>query len=85
MNIYENQLKEQVKEVTKLGKMPADGEENQKHYSKIRRDTASSIKEYLRRNFKDAKAYKYWTESDDRLLTLFDGGHNKQINIILGR
>ena len=85
MNIYEDQLKEQVREVVALGKMPAGGEEDQKHYSKIRRDTAISIKEYLRKNFKNVKAYKYWTDSEERLLTLFDEKHDKQIDVTLSR
>lgn len=68
-----------------MGKEEYSGEEKQKHYRQLCRNTANSLKEYLRKNFKNAKAYKYWTDGDDRVLTLFDGDHNKQIDIVLGR
>lgn len=85
MNIYENQLKEHVKEIKKMGKEEYGGEEKQDVYRRIYSGTVNSIKEYLRKNFKNIGAYRYWTDNDDRVLTLFDGDHNDQIDIVLGR
>lgn len=84
MRIYENQLKLQVKLLNEIGKQPAGSENDQDNYRSFYRSTVNLLKEYLRKHFQDVKAYKYWTDQD-RVLTLFDGDHDKQIDIILGR
>lgn len=86
MNIYENQLKLQVKLLKQIGQQPAGSESDQDHYRSFKRDTVNLIKEYLRKRFNNIKAYRYWTDGD-RVLTLFDDEpkHNRQIDIILGR
>lgn len=84
MRLYENQLKIQVKLLNEIGNNPAGSEADQDNYRYIYRSTVNQLKEYLRKHFKNVKAYKYWTDGD-RVLTLFDGDHDKQIDIILGR
>ena len=84
MRFYENQLKLQVKLLNEIGKRPASSEADQDNYRSIYRSTVDQLKEYLRKHFRNVKAYKYWTDQD-RVLTLFDGRHDKQIDIILGR
>lgn len=84
MRFYENQLKLQVKLLKEIGKQSVASEADQDNYRSFYRSTVNQLKEYLRKHFKNVKAYKYWTDGD-RVLTLFDGDHNKQIDIILGR
>lgn len=84
MIIYERQLKQQVHLLKELGKQEYKGEEEQACYSRFYHQTVNLLKEYLHNHFKNIKAYKYWTHGD-RVLTLFDGNHDKQIDIVLGR
>lgn len=79
MNEYENELLDDVRRVRELSI------KDYKHYMRSKAWTIENIRDYLVVRAKNLKALQYWLANEDRILTLFDGNHNKQINIVLGR
>ena len=79
MSEYENELLDDVRRVRELSTM------DYKHYMRAKAWTIENIRDYIVARAKNLKALQYWLVNGDRILTLFDGEHNKQINIILGR
>lgn len=79
MNEYENELLDNVRRVRELSI------KDYEHYMRAKAWTIENIRDYIVARAKNLKALRYWLANEDRILTLFDGNHNKQINIVLGR
>lgn len=83
-NDYFNELKADAAKVKELGRLPYSTENSPEYYRRAYRTTADNLREWLTKRAKNLKALQYWAVSDERLMSLLDGQHDTQVEIILG-